>query len=70
MPAVPSDVTPAYIAIDWGTTNRRCYVIAADGTMLDTLCDDRGALAMKAEVYPAEIATIGDGLREYEYRVL
>lgn len=58
MPAVPSDVTPAYIAIDWGTTNRRCYAIAADGTMLDTVRDDRGVLAMKAEDYSAEIAAI------------
>lgn len=58
MPAVPSDVTPAYIAIDWGTTNRRCYVIGSDGTMLDTIRDDRGVLAIKAEDYPAEIAAI------------
>ena len=58
MPAVPSDVTPAYIAIDWGTTNRRSYVIAADGTMLDTVRDDRGVLAMNADDYPVEIAAI------------
>ena len=44
MPAVPADVTPAYLAIDWGTTNRRIYVIANDGTMLDTIRDDRGVL--------------------------
>ncbi|WP_322963280.1 2-dehydro-3-deoxygalactonokinase [Sphingomonas fuzhouensis] len=55
---MPSDVTPAYIAIDWGTTNRRIYRIGADGTMLDTVRDDRGVLAMRAEDYPSEIAAI------------
>ncbi|CAM3195213.1 MULTISPECIES: 2-dehydro-3-deoxygalactonokinase [Sphingomonas] len=55
---MPSDVTPAYIAIDWGTTNRRCYVIAGDGTMLDTVRDDRGVLAMRVEDYPSEISAI------------
>ena len=62
MPAVPADVTPAYLAIDWGTTNRRIYVIANDGTMLDTIRDDRGVLAMAAGEYPSEIAAIRDRL--------
>jgi len=55
---VPSDVTPAYIAIDWGTTNRRIYVLAADGTMLDTVRDDRGVLAMDQAGYAREITAI------------
>lgn len=58
MPAVSSDVTPAYIAIDWGTTNRRIYLLAADGTMIDTVRDDRGVLAMEQSDYPREIAAI------------
>lgn len=58
MPAVSSDVTPAYIAIDWGTTNRRIYVLTADGTVLDTVRDDRGVLAMAPDDYPNEIAAI------------
>ncbi|MDQ1230176.1 2-dehydro-3-deoxygalactonokinase [Sphingomonas sp. SORGH_AS 879] len=58
MPTVPSDMTPAYIAIDWGTTNRRVYVLADDGAMLDTVRDDRGVLAMQPEDYPGEIAAI------------
>ena len=62
MPAVPADVTPAYLAIDWGTTNRRIYVIANDGTMLDTIRDDRGVLAMAAGEYRSEIAAIRDRL--------
>ncbi|MET3437822.1 2-dehydro-3-deoxygalactonokinase [Sphingomonas sp. 1185] len=58
MPTVPSDVTPAYIAIDWGTTNRRLYILADDGTMLDTVRDDRGVLSMQPDAYPDEIAAI------------
>ena len=58
MPAVPSDVTPAYIAIDWGTTNRRIYVLTANGTVLDTVRDDRGVLAMSPDDYPNEVAAI------------
>jgi 2-dehydro-3-deoxygalactonokinase len=51
-------VTPAYIAIDWGTTNRRLYILADDGTMLDTVRDDRGVLSMQPDAYPDEIAAI------------
>ncbi len=58
MPAVSSDVTPACIAIDWGTTNRRIYVLTADGAVLDTVRDDRGVLAMAPGDYPNEIAAI------------
>ncbi len=56
----PSVTAGAYIAIDWGTTNRRSYLVAADGTMLDTVRDDRGVLAVAPGDYPAELATIRD----------
>ena len=58
MPIVPADVTPAYIAIDWGTTNRRIHAVAADGRVAETVRDDRGVLAMRPEDYPAEVAAI------------
>lgn len=61
MSPAPPHVVPAdgaYIAIDWGTTNRRAYLIAADGRMLATERDDRGVLAMGAGDYPAAIAAI------------
>ncbi|GGB39277.1 2-dehydro-3-deoxygalactonokinase [Sphingomonas metalli] len=48
----------AYIAIDWGTTNRRAYLVAADGSAIDTMRDDRGVLAVAAGDYPAELAAI------------
>lgn len=49
----------AYLAVDWGTTNRRAYAMSAEGTVLDSLQDDRGILALTPADYPAEI----DGLR-------
>ena len=48
----------AYLAIDWGTTNRRLYAVAADGAVLHRAQDDRGVLTVPAGGYPAEIATI------------
>ncbi len=48
----------AYIAIDWGTTNRRVHVMAADGAVLQTAQDSHGVLATARDGYPAEIATI------------
>lgn len=47
-----------YIAIDWGTTNRRAYVIAENGEVLDTFRDERGILSLMPDDYPAELATI------------
>jgi 2-dehydro-3-deoxygalactonokinase len=49
-------VSDACIAIDWGTTNRRAYLLAADGAVRDTIRDDRGVLAMAADDYPRDIA--------------
>ncbi|MHA6722736.1 2-dehydro-3-deoxygalactonokinase [Sphingomonas sp. RS2018] len=49
---------PAYIAIDWGTTNRRVHAVAADGTRVATDRDDRGVLSLSREEYAADIAAI------------
>jgi 2-dehydro-3-deoxygalactonokinase len=35
-----------FIAVDWGTTNRRAYLIGADGAMTDEMEDDQGILAV------------------------
>ncbi|WP_347302521.1 2-dehydro-3-deoxygalactonokinase [Croceibacterium sp. TMG7-5b_MA50] len=45
-----------FIAADWGTTNRRIYLIDADGAVIDTQRDDRGATSVAD--YPAEVAAI------------
>jgi 2-dehydro-3-deoxygalactonokinase len=47
-----------YIAIDWGTTNRRGYVIAADGEIVDGFQDDRGVLALGPDDYARDIAAL------------
>ena len=49
---------PAYLAVDWGTTNRRAYAVAADGTVLDSLQDDRGVLALAPGDYPDAISIL------------
>lgn len=46
------------IAIDWGTTNRRAYLIGDDGAVLDTVRDDRGILAVAAGGFPGELAAV------------
>ncbi|GAA4778067.1 2-dehydro-3-deoxygalactonokinase [Stakelama sediminis] len=43
------------LAIDWGTTNRRVYVLDANGAVLATDRDDRGMLAMEGRDYGAEL---------------
>lgn len=51
-----------YLAIDWGTTNRRAYRIAADGAVEETRRDDRGILAVAPGAFAAELAEIRDRL--------
>ncbi|RDE07236.1 2-dehydro-3-deoxygalactonokinase [Sphingomonas aracearum] len=51
-------MSPAFVAIDWGTTNRRAYLMAADGAVLTTVRDGSGVLALSAGDYPGEIATL------------
>ena len=51
-------MTAAFLAIDWGTTNRRVYALDADGTVVATERDARGVLAMQRQDYPAEIAAL------------
>lgn len=46
----------AILAVDWGSTNRRVFVLAADGNVLETAQDDRGVLAMGGSSFAAEAA--------------
>lgn len=46
------------LAVDWGSTNRRVFVLAADGTVLDTAQDDRGILNMGGSSFAAEAAAM------------
>ncbi|PCG10002.1 2-oxo-3-deoxygalactonate kinase [Sphingomonas ginsenosidimutans] len=52
------------IAVDWGTTNRRAYRLAADGGVLATVCDDRGILSLAPADYPAAVAALRARLGE------
>ena len=51
-------MTAAYIAVDWGTTNRRAYLVDTDGAVLDTVRDGAGVLAIERSDYPREIAAL------------
>ncbi len=46
-----------FLAVDWGTTNRRVFLIE-DGAVVATERDDRGVKALAADAYPAEVAAI------------
>jgi len=50
-------VTSSFIAIDWGTTNRRSYRIES-GAVADTWRDDKGVLAMVGGDWAGEVAAI------------
>ena len=48
----------AFLAVDWGTTNRRVYAIDASGAVVATERDDRGILAMAGGDFAGEVAAI------------
>lgn len=41
-------MTPACIAVDWGTSNRRAWALDATGKVLDSRADDQGLIAIGA----------------------
>ena len=53
-----------FIAVDWGTTNRRAYLLDADGRTADEFEDVQGILAVPAGRFPEEVeevrARLGD----------
>ena len=54
-----------YIAVDWGTTNRRAFRIE-NGAVVATERDDRGAAAVAADEYDAEVAGIRERLGDLQ----
>lgn len=52
------DCRTGYIAVDWGTTNRRAYLIGGDGALVQKLADDRGVRSVVKGSYPDEVASI------------
>lgn len=47
-----------FIAVDWGTTNRRAYLIEADGRQADEMEDDQGILSVAAGQFHQEVQEI------------
>jgi 2-dehydro-3-deoxygalactonokinase len=47
-----------YIAVDWGTTNRRVYALDGDGRLAAAVEDDLGIMNMPADGYERAIADI------------
>ena len=52
------DRRDGYIAVDWGTTNRRAWRVGADGAVQDRFADDLGLLAVPDGGFPAAAAAI------------
>lgn len=51
-------MTGAFVAIDWGTTNRRAYLVDAIGGVLDRIDRGDGVATLGAAAYPAAVAAI------------
>ena len=45
--AVPASCSAALVAVDWGTTNRRGYLLDSNGAILDARKDDLGLVNVK-----------------------
>ncbi len=54
-----------FIAVDWGTTNRRAWRIAADGTVEDAFADGGGITSVSAGGFDAEAAMIRERLGDW-----
>lgn len=51
-----------FIAVDWGTTNRRAYLVGPEGQRLDEMEDGCGVMAIERGGFPAAVETIRQGL--------
>jgi len=47
-----------FIAVDWGTTNRRAYRLDSSGKCVDQFEDSRGVLTIAAADFPAAVAEV------------
>ena len=52
------DWSNGYIAVDWGTTNRRAYLVDSDGEMAGEMEDDLGVTSVPVGGFPEAIAAI------------
>jgi 2-dehydro-3-deoxygalactonokinase len=54
-----------FIAVDWGTTNRRAYRIDGSGKRTDEFEDDKGVLSVPAGGFPAAISEVRERLGDH-----
>jgi 2-dehydro-3-deoxygalactonokinase len=54
-----------FIAVDWGTTNRRGYRLDAAGQCVDEFEDDKGVLSVGDGDFPAAVAEIRERLGDH-----
>lgn len=47
-----------YIAVDWGTTNRRAYGLDASGREFGRIRDDRGVRSIARDEFPASVGAL------------
>ncbi|HKP34689.1 MAG TPA: 2-dehydro-3-deoxygalactonokinase [Sphingomicrobium sp.] len=57
--------TEGFIAVDWGTTNRRAYRLDGSGQCVEEFEDDQGILAVPGGGFPAAIAEIRERLGDH-----
>lgn len=55
-----NDWASGFIAVDWGTTNRRAWAVEPDGRSRELLEDGHGVLKVEPGGFPAEIAGLRD----------
>ena len=56
-----SDVTPDWIAVDWGTSNMRAWAMSASGTVLAEARSDKGMGELARDEFETELLrTVGD----------
>ena len=48
------------LGIDWGTSNRRAYLVDGDGTLIDSRADDQGILEARADFGSSLAALLAD----------
>ena len=54
-----------FIAVDWGTTNRRAYLLDASGRCTQEFEDGKGILSVESGGFPAAVAEIRGRLGDY-----
>ena len=62
-------MTIPFIGIDWGTTNRRAYLLGPDGWLLKSYSDDQGLLAAQGR-FPEALRQVLDAWSVGQARVL